>query len=88
MDTWKPQPHLRQKREVDLNLSDKEIFEGMSLGDIWGDAKLIDAYKYIRAYKPSTVPDSWQTVLDQLDKDLDAALATENNPKWSKTQKK
>lgn len=44
MTSWKPQPHLRQKKMIDLSLSDRELFSAMDLGDIWGDAKLVEAY--------------------------------------------
>ena len=78
MTSWKPQPHLRQKKMIDLSLSDRELFDASDLGDIWGDAKLVEAYRYLRAYKPCTVPVSWQASLEKLDGELDAACPKEN----------
>ena len=62
---------------IDLSLSDRELFSAMDLGDIWGDAKLVEAYRYLRAYKPGTVPVSWQTPLEKLDGELDVAFPRE-----------
>ena len=78
MKTWKPQPHLRQKRFVDCNLSDRELFGSLELGnDLWDDAKLVDCYRYIRMYKLATVPDSWQSVFDDFDRELDRVCSRE-----------
>lgn len=51
MTSWQAQPRLRQKRPVDTNLSDKELFESLPLGDVWRDANLADCYRYLRLSK-------------------------------------
>lgn len=72
MTTWRPQPHLRQKVEVNTNLSDRELFQNMPLGkDLWHDAQLVEAYRYIRKCKKHSVPNSWQSVFEDLDAELD-----------------
>lgn len=71
MTSWKPQPRLRQKQEVDTGLSDKEIFQRMPLGDLWPDANLVEVYRYVRAHRRSAVPSSWVSVLEELDAELD-----------------
>ena len=72
MSTWKPQPKLRQKREIDCSLTDLELFNQMSLDDLWIDAELVDVYRYLRRYKPHTVPPSWETTMEKLDAQLES----------------
>lgn len=71
--SWRPQPRLRQKREVNLELSDRELFARVPLGDLWQDADLVSVYKYLRDSKKTAVPNSWQTVFDELDVELKVA---------------
>ena len=72
MAHWRPQPRLRQKQKVDVDLTDREIFQSLELGDdMWEDAHLISAYRYLRHYHKVQVPVSWQAVLEQLDADLE-----------------
>ena len=80
MKHWRPEPHLRQKREVDLSLSDKELFEAMPLGDLWHDAKLVDVYRYMRHHKAYAVPPSWQTILENLDREIDQVCPVQTAP--------
>ena len=70
MTTWKPQPKLRQKKEVDSSMTDLELFSAMELGDVWEDCNLIEVYRYARRYKPETVPPSWQNAMEKLDAQL------------------
>lgn len=71
MGGWRPQPRLRQKRPVNLDLTDKELFQSMELGDLWEDACLVETYRYLRFHKKSLVPLEWQPVLEELDAELD-----------------
>ena len=73
MKSWRPQPHLRQKREINLDLSDKELFCRLPLGDLWQDADLVAVYKYLRNSEQTAVPSSWQEVFDELDLELGLA---------------
>lgn len=73
MKSWRPQPHLRQKKEINLSLSDKELFCRLPLGDLWQDADLVSVYKYLRNSEKTAVPSSWQEVFDELDSELGLA---------------
>ena len=73
MNKWKVQPRLRQKREVNLDLSDREIFTSLPLGDVWGDADLVGAYKYFRNANKSKIPNSWYKVFQDLDEEIQQA---------------
>lgn len=56
-----------------LELSDRELFARVPLGDLWPDADLVSVYKYLRDSKKTAVPSSWQTVFDELDVELKVA---------------
>ena len=71
MQSWGPQPRLRQKRSVDTKMTDKELFQNMPLGDLWSDAQLVSIYKYLRQSKKTTIPDTWVDVFENLDAQLD-----------------
>ena len=73
MNKWKVQPRLRQKREVNLDLSDREIFTSLPLGDVWGDADLVGDYKYFRNSNKSKIPNSWYKVFQDLDEEIQQA---------------
>ena len=80
MQRWRPEPHLRQKKEVNLNLSDKEIFQSMPLGDVWQDANLIEVYRYLRKFKKHVVPQSWESVFDDFDAELEKLYPIQSAP--------
>ena len=61
---------MRQKKEIDLKLSDREIFDAFNLGDVWQDCLLVDVYRYIRGGTQHFVPPSWERSMEQLDSDL------------------
>ena len=80
MQRWRPEPRLRQKKEVSLNLSDKEIFQSMPLGDVWQDANLIEVYRYLRKFKKNVVPQSWESVFDDLNAELEKLYPIQSAP--------
>lgn len=80
MQRWRPEPRLRQKKEVNLNLSDKEIFQSMPLGDVWQDANLIEVYRYLRKFKKNVVPQSWESVFDDLNAELEKLYPIQSAP--------
>ena len=81
MQSWRPEPHLRQKKkEVNLNLSDKEIFQSMPLGDVWEDANLIEVYRYLRTFKKHVVPQSWESVFEEFDAELNRLYPIQSAP--------
>ena len=71
MTSWQAQPKLRQKRPVDVNLSDREMFNSLPLGDVWADAQLIDVYKYLRKSKNTMVPNTWVPLFEELDRQIE-----------------
>ena len=71
MTSWQAEPHLRQKQPVNVNMSDREIFSSLPLGDTWPDAELVQVYKYLRQSDKTHVPESWHDVFTQLDSQLD-----------------
>jgi hypothetical protein len=66
---------------VDCSLSDREIFQAMELGDVWGDAELITAYRYLRTHKKGTIPPSWEKLLMSLMLNLTGFGPAPNEPK-------
>lgn len=70
MDTWRPQPVLRQKKPFAADSTDRQIFESLKLGDPWPDAGLPDAYWYIRKSSRAAIPDSWLDAFEAFDAEL------------------
>ena len=83
MTTWRPQPKLRQKKQIDSKMTDLEIFLDLDVGDIWSDAGLVDVYRYARKLKPETVPKCWQSAMEQLDSQLEQLCPRST---WTKMQ--
>lgn len=73
MQTWRPQPTLRQKKEIPFGATDVDIFRSMPLGDVWLDAQLPEVYRYLRSNQKLIVPDSWEVALGEFDAALEAA---------------
>ena len=67
LDSWRPQPTLRQKVDLDVQLTDRQLFASLELGDVWADAKLPAVYWYLRNLNSLSVPDSWEREFSQLD---------------------
>ena len=80
MKAWRPEPHLRQKRTIDLSRTDKELFQEMELGDLWQDAQLVECYRYLRSKKGYAVPLSWQAVFEDLDAEISKAYSQQTAP--------
>ena len=73
LEAWswhRPHPTLRQKVRVDPQKTDLELFNLLSLGDCWDDAKAVDAYSYLRAGTKEFVPPSWESAFQELDLEL------------------
>lgn len=69
-------PTLRQKARVDYNLTDREMFASLDLGDVWEDAGLPSAYAYIRRHPRLKIPTSWAAAFEQLDRALGVDIQT------------
>ena len=83
MDSWKPQPVMRQKVDLDPRQTDLEIFQGLDLGDVWSDARLVETYWYLRNSKKASIPDSWEETFQCFDAALKevAPSSTSNSPR-------
>lgn len=68
----RPHATLRQKPKVDLSRSDREIFELLSIDDVWEDAGLLDVYRYARRGMREHIPGAWVDTLETLDSQLEA----------------
>lgn len=78
MKGWQPQPTLRQKREINMDLSGRELFVQLPLSDMWGDAKLVEVYRYLRQNTRLKIPNGWDTVIEDFDRELDRANCKPN----------
>lgn len=70
IDGQLPSGDLRNKVEVDIDLSDREIFARMKIQDAWWDANIPELYWYLRKLPNLVIPDSWQTTMDDFEKEL------------------
>ena len=76
--------HLRHKQKVDLGQTDRQLFEAMSVGDLWVDAGMVDVWTYIYKSKHVNVPESWRLTIDRFNCDV---VATVPGPGRTKCQK-
>lgn len=65
-----PEADLRNKQEVDMSLSDRELFAKMSIHDAWWDANIPELYWYLRKLPKLKIPESWETTIDQFEMEL------------------
>lgn len=69
-----PQPSLRNRLEIDNELTDRNIFSNLPLGDCWIDSGLHKAWKYIYANKYLRIPESWAECIRAFDEELTARV--------------
>ena len=67
-----PVADLRNKQPVNPQMTDKEIFESMSLDDCWFDAKLPSLYWYLRSLRHLKIPETWETTIANFEEELKA----------------
>ena len=72
-----PPADLRNKRPLDLSLTDKELGDRMALGDCWWDADLPALYWYLKRLPSLRVPQSWEQVLAGFEKQLSQVLCSQ-----------
>ena len=65
-----PAPTLRQKRRLDPRSTDRQLFDDLVVGDLWGDAGVVDVYHYLRKGYSECIPESWVATFDKFDADL------------------
>ena len=66
---------LRRHFAVEPLLTDRENFELYPLGDLWGDAQLLQVVKYVYNYKGLKIPDSWVNTMEKFMADVDATAS-------------
>ena len=49
----------RTKFDVNVKWSDREIFQSLSLGDVWEDGDMTTVFVYLMDHKKTVIPDSW-----------------------------
>lgn len=64
--------HMRHKHPVDVSLTDRQLFERMSLTDPWIDASMCEVWKYLYHNKHVVIPESWTSTMADFDKELTA----------------
>ena len=65
-----PSGDLRNKRNVDPALTDREIFDSLKIGDVWWDAGLPDLYWYLRKLPSLKIPSSWESTIEAFETEL------------------
>ena len=64
-----PPLDLRNKRHVAPAMTDREIFDSMSLGDCWWDAELPQLYWYLKKKLPNlSIPESWEETMETFER--------------------
>ena len=59
---------------LDSQLSDRELFQQMDLGDPWCDADLYSAFHYLWTSSSTKVPDSWQDCMQPFAREFEQAV--------------
>ena len=71
-----PRKCLRQKPIVSSTATDRELFDGMDVGDVWSDGEIIQVWAYLYSNKRLRIPETWQLSLSNFNKTLmDLVLA-------------
>ena len=78
-----PRLSMRQKVHVATGLSDRELFQGLQLGDTWPDAEMVQVWSYLYNNKQLLIPSSWQSIMHDFNIEL---LDTVPRPRHSLEQ--
>ncbi|CAE7757411.1 unnamed protein product [Symbiodinium pilosum] len=65
-----PRLCLRQKTQVSQDLTDRELFSSLQLGDTWPDAELVQVWCYLYNNKNLMIPPTWQATMDAFHSEL------------------
>ena len=60
----------RSKPAVDLDLSDRELFDGLPLSDPWEDAHMLECVEYLFEHKCTAIPASWENSMQRFRTEL------------------
>lgn len=74
--TWQDLFSGRMKVGPPPQLSDRELFQSLPLGDPWHDAQMLEVWDYLWRHPKTDVPLSWQTCLNDFDRELRATLGS------------
>ena len=55
-------------------LTDREVFETMCLGDAWHDAQLLEVWDYLWKHPKTNVPNSWLLTMERFDVEFRATI--------------
>ena len=73
-----PRLDLRHKNVVPAEMTDRELFENMPMGDIWPDCDLAKTYFYARQNRHLVIPDTWLPTIRAFDAELRARVSRLN----------
>ena len=65
-----PRLSMRQKVHVPAGATDRELFEGLEVGDTWADANMVSVWAYLYNNKHLTIPSTWQPTMSELNSTL------------------
>ena len=68
-------PDLRGKMALDLNLTDRELFEKYALNDLFLDGNLHECFFYMYGHEALQIPDSWVQTMATFNADLIARVS-------------
>ena len=54
---------LRYCENLDLGLTDKELFENLDFGDPWHDADMLEIFEYLYNHRNTHIPDPWHATM-------------------------
>ena len=69
-----PRLCMRQKVHVSQAVSDKELFNSLSLGDTWPDGDLGAVWGYLWRNKKLLVPLSWQSTMEAFNEEVQSSV--------------
>lgn len=82
-DSKQPRLSMRQKVHVGTDVSDRELFEQLPMGDTWPDAEMVSVWAYLYSNKHLLIPQTWQPTMSDLNSKL---LDTAPRLPWSVLQ--
>ena len=62
--------HLRHRTTVDVTLTDRQLFDRLTIGDVWLDAGLHYVWAYLYSCPSVQIPPSWVPSMRSFDEEL------------------
>ena len=79
-ESKQPRLSVRQKVHVGNDLSDRELFQQLTMDDTWPDAEMVSVWAYLYANKHLVIPHTWQSTMSDMNREL---LDTAPRLPWS-----